>query len=197
MNAPTLNETSVEQLHKDLLAAWNQGDAKRFASFFDEDGNVVGFDGSQVDGRPRTIWRWPILKPQPFLGPHRRRARCRDQGWLRALLTGRCTSRTDRVHRSSSPRSSYRKPEDEALLPLLRRLVDEPRPTAIAASRPSPNRELARAGEPTLNHKRVFRIMRRERPCCSPPHRPQERPRPRRQGGRQAPLQPALVLGRL
>lgn len=53
MNAPTLNEKTVEQLHKDLLAAWNQRDAKRFASCFDEDGNVVGFDGSQIDGRDR------------------------------------------------------------------------------------------------------------------------------------------------
>ena len=67
----------------------------------------------------------------------------------------------DRVHRPSSPRSSYRKPEDEALLPLVRRLVDE-RPTygyrritALA------NRELASTGEPAVNHKRVFRIMRR------------------------------------
>jgi putative transposase len=66
----------------------------------------------------------------------------------------------DRVHRPPSPRSSYRKPEDEALLPLLRRLLDE-RPTygyrRIAALA---NRELARAGEPAVNHKRVFRIMR-------------------------------------
>ena len=66
----------------------------------------------------------------------------------------------DKVRRASKPRGSYRKPEDDALLPLVRRLVDE-RPTygyrritALA------NRELARTGEPTVNHKRVFRIMR-------------------------------------
>ncbi len=65
----------------------------------------------------------------------------------------------DKVRRASKPRSSYRKPDDENLLPLVRRLVDE-RPTygyrritALA------NRELARAAEPAVNHKRVFRIM--------------------------------------
>jgi putative transposase len=66
----------------------------------------------------------------------------------------------DRVHQVSKPRGSYRKPEDDELLRLVRRLVDE-RPTygyrritALA------NRELVRAGRPALNHKRVFRIMR-------------------------------------
>lgn len=66
----------------------------------------------------------------------------------------------DKVRRASKPRGSYRKPVDEELLPLVRRLVDE-RPTygyrritALA------NRELARTGEPAVNHKRVFRIMR-------------------------------------
>ena len=58
----------------------------------------------------------------------------------------------DKVHRASKARGSYRKPEDENLLPLVRRLVDE-RPTygyrritALA------NRELARTGEPSVNH---------------------------------------------
>ena len=65
----------------------------------------------------------------------------------------------DKLRRASKARGSYRKPEDENLLPLVRRLVDE-RPTygyrritALA------NRELARTGEPSVNHKRVFRIM--------------------------------------
>ena len=64
----------------------------------------------------------------------------------------------DKVHLPPKPRG-YRKPEDDTLLPLVRRLVDE-RPTygyrritALA------NRELAKAGEPAVNHKRVFRIM--------------------------------------
>jgi transposase InsO family protein len=66
----------------------------------------------------------------------------------------------DKVRRAAKPRGSYRKPEDEDLLPLVRSLVDE-RPTygyrRIAALA---NKELARTGEPAANHKRVFRIMR-------------------------------------
>ena len=65
----------------------------------------------------------------------------------------------DKVRRASMPRRSYCKPNDDGLLPLVRRLVDE-RPTygyrritALA------NRELVRTGEPAVNHKRVFRIM--------------------------------------
>jgi hypothetical protein len=64
------------------------------------------------------------------------------------------------VRRAAKSRGSYRKPEDEGLLPLVRRLVNE-RPTygyrRIAALA---NRELAKKGEPPVNHKRVFRIMR-------------------------------------
>jgi len=66
----------------------------------------------------------------------------------------------DKVHRTSKPRGPYRKAEDGELLPLVRRLVHK-RPTygyrritALA------NRELASTGEPAVNHKRMFRIMR-------------------------------------
>jgi putative transposase len=63
------------------------------------------------------------------------------------------------VHGGTTPRGCYRKPLDIELLPMLRRLVDE-RPTygyrRIAALA---NRELARTGEPAINHKRAFRIM--------------------------------------
>ena len=66
----------------------------------------------------------------------------------------------DKVHRASPPRGPYRKSEDGELLALIRRLVDE-RPTygyrritALA------KRELASTGEPPVNHKRMFRIMR-------------------------------------
>ena len=66
----------------------------------------------------------------------------------------------DKMHRAKKPRGHYRKLEDDTLVQLVRHLVDE-RPTygyrritALA------NRELARAGSPPVNHKRVFRIMR-------------------------------------
>jgi uncharacterized protein (TIGR02246 family) len=37
-------------LYTRLLDAWNRRDADAFASHFTADGNVVGFDGSQMDG---------------------------------------------------------------------------------------------------------------------------------------------------
>ena len=101
----------------------------------------------------------------------------------------------DKVRRASKPRGSYRKPADDALLPLVRRLVGE-RPTygyrritALA------NRELASRGEPIVNHKRLFRIMRQNGMLLTRHTGRTERPCPRRQGGGHA-LQPALVLGR-
>lgn len=38
-------------LYTRLLEAWNARDAKAFAEQFMENGNTVGFDGSQMDGR--------------------------------------------------------------------------------------------------------------------------------------------------
>ncbi len=49
---PTSNdEESVRSLYRQLLDAWNQRDAARYAALFDEDANVVGFDGSMMNGR--------------------------------------------------------------------------------------------------------------------------------------------------
>ncbi|HEX5575482.1 MAG TPA: SgcJ/EcaC family oxidoreductase [Gemmatimonadales bacterium] len=42
---------ALRQLHASLLASWNRRDAEGFAALFTTDGNVVGFDGSQMDGR--------------------------------------------------------------------------------------------------------------------------------------------------
>jgi len=66
----------------------------------------------------------------------------------------------DKVHRAKKPRGPYRKQEDDTLVQLVRRLVDE-RPTyGYRRITALVNRELARADEPAVNHKRVFRIMR-------------------------------------
>lgn len=46
-----MDKIIIEELHKKLLTSWNKQDAKGMASLFTEDGNTVGFDGSQVDGR--------------------------------------------------------------------------------------------------------------------------------------------------
>jgi len=42
----------VGALYRALLDAWNRRDAAAYGELFADDGNIVGFDGSQVDGRP-------------------------------------------------------------------------------------------------------------------------------------------------
>ena len=41
----------IKKLHADLLTAWNKQDAKGMASLFTDNGNLVGFDGSQINGQ--------------------------------------------------------------------------------------------------------------------------------------------------
>ena len=43
--------TAVEALYRQLLEKWNRRNAAAYAALFAEDANVVGFDGSQIDGR--------------------------------------------------------------------------------------------------------------------------------------------------
>jgi transposase InsO family protein len=67
----------------------------------------------------------------------------------------------DRLHKPATPRSGYRKADDDLLLPVIRRLVDA-RPTygyrRITALL---KRVLTAEAKPAANHKRVFRIMKR------------------------------------
>lgn len=66
-----------------------------------------------------------------------------------------------RVRGTGRPRGPYNKAADEALLPLVRRFVDE-RPTyGYRRITALVNRELGRLGQRPANHKRVFRIMKR------------------------------------
>jgi uncharacterized protein (TIGR02246 family) len=54
MNSQTSNpseETAVSALYQQLLDSWNRRDAASFAALYDEDSEVVGFDGSQMFGR--------------------------------------------------------------------------------------------------------------------------------------------------
>jgi uncharacterized protein (TIGR02246 family) len=45
------SDQPIRRLYERLLVAWNQQDAAAMAAQFEEDGNLVGFDGSQVDSR--------------------------------------------------------------------------------------------------------------------------------------------------
>jgi uncharacterized protein (TIGR02246 family) len=47
----TLYDHPIRRLYEQMLIAWNQRDAAAMAARFEEDGNLVGFDGSQVDSR--------------------------------------------------------------------------------------------------------------------------------------------------
>jgi uncharacterized protein (TIGR02246 family) len=51
--APAADETAVRSLYQNLLQSWNLRRAHHFAALFTEDGNRVGFDGSQVNGRAK------------------------------------------------------------------------------------------------------------------------------------------------
>jgi uncharacterized protein (TIGR02246 family) len=44
-------EANIIALYEQLLSAWNDRSAHNFAALFTEDGNVVGFDGSLMNGR--------------------------------------------------------------------------------------------------------------------------------------------------
>ena len=41
----------IRRLYEQILIAWNQQDAPAMAAQFEEDGNLVGYDGSQADSR--------------------------------------------------------------------------------------------------------------------------------------------------
>ena len=50
--APSVADTqSPETLYQRLLEAWNRRNAADYAALIAENGNLVGFDGSQLDGR--------------------------------------------------------------------------------------------------------------------------------------------------
>lgn len=44
-------DEDIKPLYQRLLDCWNQRTAEGYAELFSEDGNVVGFDGSQMNGR--------------------------------------------------------------------------------------------------------------------------------------------------
>jgi uncharacterized protein (TIGR02246 family) len=41
----------IKKLHERLLSCWNNQDATGMVSLFTEDANVIGFDGSQMNGQ--------------------------------------------------------------------------------------------------------------------------------------------------
>jgi len=48
---PSADEIAVRTLYRKVLDGWNQHSAEAFASPFADDGEAIGFDGSQMIGR--------------------------------------------------------------------------------------------------------------------------------------------------
>lgn len=46
-----MNKTEIENLHAELLIAWNKQDSGKMASLFTANGTSIGFDGSQYNGK--------------------------------------------------------------------------------------------------------------------------------------------------
>ena len=44
-------ETEARALYSQLLDSWHKRNARDFAALFEQDGNQIGFDGSQINGR--------------------------------------------------------------------------------------------------------------------------------------------------
>ena len=49
-NPASPEESAIRALYQHLLESWNRRDAHAFAAFFLEDGECIGFDGSQLIG---------------------------------------------------------------------------------------------------------------------------------------------------
>jgi uncharacterized protein (TIGR02246 family) len=46
-----METNAIKKLHEELLTYWNNQDATGMASLFTRDANVIGFDGSQMNGQ--------------------------------------------------------------------------------------------------------------------------------------------------
>jgi uncharacterized protein (TIGR02246 family) len=49
------DETIIRQLYADLIAAWNNHNAESYAALFTDNANLVGFDGSIMNGKADVL----------------------------------------------------------------------------------------------------------------------------------------------
>jgi len=68
---------------------------------------------------------------------------------------------TERLAGDAKPRAQYEKPEDEWLLPKVRTLVEQRASYGNRRITALLNKELVAEGKPRVNHKRIYRLMRR------------------------------------
>jgi uncharacterized protein (TIGR02246 family) len=48
---PSAEETAVRDLYQQFMDAWNRGSGADLAAVFTDDGGLVGFDGTHLQGR--------------------------------------------------------------------------------------------------------------------------------------------------
>lgn len=84
----------------------------------------------------------------------------------------------DRIEQRTKARGPYHKAEDGALLPLIRAVVDERLTYGYRRVTALVNRKLRQEGKPTVNAKRVLRIMQCHTPDAAAAHRPAITPNP-------------------
>ena len=53
--AASEDERAVRALYEEVLTRWNERNAGQMAELFAQDGNVVGFDGSSINGRNAIV----------------------------------------------------------------------------------------------------------------------------------------------
>jgi len=54
-SAQSRDVADISALYQQLLDGWNQRDAAAYAALFAEDASVIGFDGSQMNGRADIV----------------------------------------------------------------------------------------------------------------------------------------------
>ena len=69
-NSLSPDESEVGELYRQMLDGWNNRSADAFAAPFAEDGESIGFDGSQLVGRTEivsTLRQILPITPQPLM----------------------------------------------------------------------------------------------------------------------------------
>ncbi|MEU8085528.1 SgcJ/EcaC family oxidoreductase [Micromonospora sp. NPDC049101] len=80
---------AVQRLYEELLTAWNDRDARRYAALFADDASLVGFDGSQVSASELAGHLAPIFTDHPTASYVWRVQEVRPLGHGVALLRAR------------------------------------------------------------------------------------------------------------
>ncbi len=100
-------ERAARELYGEVLRCWNQRDAAEFARLFSRNGNMVGFDGSPIDGQENIEEHLSeVFRSHPtaaYIGKVRAGSRA---GSRRGAPASRCRNGAA-GHSRPEPRSQY------------------------------------------------------------------------------------------